>query len=126
MVARREMLLNCENLDTHKHLKAKEWLAAFPRFCFHFTLTSPSWLNLGEWWLSAITSQAIRRGRFAGVHRLELQIARFIAEWNENARPCVWTKPPRGGRLKILRVLETSEILHSEVDPIPWTITGRR
>jgi len=59
-----------------------------------------------------ITDQAIRRGSFDSVRGLERLIARFIAEWNENARPFAWTKSPREIRRKIRRVSETSEMRH--------------
>ena len=34
-----------DNYATHKHPKVKEWLARHPRWSFHFTPTSSSWLN---------------------------------------------------------------------------------
>jgi len=34
-----------------------------------------------------ITSQAIRRSSFASVVRLEQAVIRFLAHWNEHARP---------------------------------------
>ena len=33
------------NYGTHKHPKVDEWLANHPRWVFHFTPTSASWLN---------------------------------------------------------------------------------
>lgn len=37
-----------DNYATHKHPKVKEWLADHPRWVFHFTPTSGSWLNAVE------------------------------------------------------------------------------
>jgi transposase len=37
-----------DNYDTHKHPKVREWLARHPRWAFHFTPTSASWLNAVE------------------------------------------------------------------------------
>jgi hypothetical protein len=34
-----------DNYAAHKHPKVLEWLARHPRFVFHFTSTSASWLN---------------------------------------------------------------------------------
>src|ERR1700693_4012814 len=34
-----------DNYATHKHPKVREWLTRHPRFVFHFTPTSCSWLN---------------------------------------------------------------------------------
>ena len=35
-----------DNYATHKHPNVEAWLAKHPRFHFHFTPTSSSWLNL--------------------------------------------------------------------------------
>ena len=40
-----DLHLIVDNYATHKHAKVKEWLAKHPRFHFHFTPTSASWLN---------------------------------------------------------------------------------
>jgi transposase len=37
-----------DNYAAHKHPKVLEWLARHPRFVFHFTPTSASWLNAVE------------------------------------------------------------------------------
>ena len=87
-----ELHLICDNYGTHKHPAVKHWLAAHPRFHLHFTPTSASWLNLVERWFGLITAQAIRRGSFDSVGRLEQAITRFLANWNENAKPFRWTK----------------------------------
>src|SRR5258706_15481370 len=39
-----------DNHGTHKHPAVVRWLAKNPRFHFHFTPTSASWLNLVERW----------------------------------------------------------------------------
>lgn len=90
--SRRELHLICDNYGTHKHPTVKQWLAAHPRFHMHFTPTSASWLNLVERWFALITSQAIRRGSFDSVRRLEQAILHYLAHWNEHARPFRWTK----------------------------------
>jgi len=109
---RREIHLICDNYGTHKHPKVKEWLAQHPRFQMHFTPTSASWLNLVERWFAVITNQAIRRGSFDSVRRLERAIARFLAHWNEDAKPFRWTKSPKEIRRKIRRVLDSCETGH--------------
>ena len=53
---------------------------------------SASWLNLVERCFGLITPQAIRRGSFDSVACLEQAITRFLANWNENAKPFRWTK----------------------------------
>jgi hypothetical protein len=62
-------------------------------FHLHFTPTSASWLNLVERWFALITGQAIRRGSFDNVARLEKAIMAWLQQWNANAQPFRWTKP---------------------------------
>jgi transposase len=109
---RREIHLICDNYGTHKHPKVAEWLEAHPRFHLHFTPTSASWLNLVESWFSVLTRQAIRRGSFESVRRLERSIARYIAQWNQHAEPFRWTLPARELRRKIRRVQAISVTEH--------------
>jgi transposase len=56
-----------DNYSTHKHQRVQQWLAKHPRFHFHFTPTSSSWLNLVERWFREITDKRIRRGVFHSV-----------------------------------------------------------
>ena len=72
-----------------------KWLADHPRWIFHFTPTSASWLNAVEGFFSTITRQKIRRGVFKSVPQLEDEIARYIKEHNKSAQPFVWTKPAK-------------------------------
>jgi hypothetical protein len=37
-----------DNYAAHKHLEVRKWLARHPRWTFHFTPTSASWLNAVE------------------------------------------------------------------------------
>ena len=67
------------------------WLADHPRWTFHFTPTSASWLNAVEGFFSAITRRRIRRGAFASVADLQDAIARYIAAHNKAPRPFAWT-----------------------------------
>jgi transposase len=81
-----------DNYATHKHPKVRKWLANHPRWVFHFTPTSASWLNAVEGFFSVITRQRIRRGVFKSVAELEDAIRRYIQDHNRHARPFVWTK----------------------------------
>ena len=65
--------------------------ADHPRWTFHFTPTSASWLNAVEGFFSAITRRRIRRGAFASVADLQDAIARYIAAHNKASKPFVWT-----------------------------------
>jgi hypothetical protein len=56
-----------DNYAAHKHAKVRAWLERHPRWTFHFTPTSSSWLNA---------------------------INRFIAEHNTQPKPFVWKADP--------------------------------
>jgi transposase len=107
-----ELHLICDNYGTHKHPAVKQWLAAHPRFHLHFTPTSASWLNLVERWFALITTQAIRRGSFDSVSRLERAITRYLANWNESARPFRWTKSAPDIKRSLRNVTAIYETLH--------------
>ena len=81
-----------DNYATHKHPNVKKWLADHPRWVFHFTPTSASWLNAVEGFFSIITRRRIRRGVFKSVADLEDAIRRHIRDHNGQAKPFVWTK----------------------------------
>jgi transposase len=81
-----------DNYATHKHPKVKEWLARHPRWTFHFTPTSASWLNAVEGFFAKLTKRRLKRGVFRSVIELQAAIKRFLTEANESPRPFVWTK----------------------------------
>ncbi|WP_187145264.1 IS630 family transposase [Streptomyces sp. So13.3] len=84
--------LICENYATHKTPAIKKWLLAHPRFQLHFTPTGSSWLNLVERWFAELTNKQIRRGVHKSVQALEKDIRNWIATWNTDPKPYVWTK----------------------------------
>ena len=92
-----------DNYGTHKHPKVQAWLAAHPRFHFHFIPTSSSWLNLVERWFGKITTDRIRRGVFKSVAELEKAIDDYIRRNNENPQPFRWTKSADDILLKVNR-----------------------
>jgi len=47
-----------DNYATHKHPKVLAWLSHHPRWTFHFTPTSASWLNAVESFFSKMTRHA--------------------------------------------------------------------
>ena len=93
-----------DNYATHKHPAVMTWLADHPRWTFHFTPTSASWLNAVEGFFSTITRRKIRRGVFKSVPELEAEIARYIRQHNKSAEPFVWTKPAKTIFAKLARV----------------------
>lgn len=58
----------------------------------HFTPTGSSWINQVERWFGHLTEQRIRRGTHKSVQSLEADIRAWIADWNSNPRPFIWTK----------------------------------
>jgi putative transposase len=80
-----------DNYATHKHPKVKAWLAARPRWHFHFVPTYSSWLNLVERFFAHITDKAIRRGSFHSVRDLVTKIDHFVTHYNQTCKPFVWT-----------------------------------
>jgi transposase len=98
-----------DNYATHKHPKVRRWLTNHPRWVFHFTATSASWLNAVEGFFSAITRRRIRRGIFKSVAELEDAIRRYIHHHNRQPKPFVWTKTADQICLKLRPLTEPSE-----------------
>jgi transposase len=83
-----------DNYATHKHPKVRQWLARHPRWTFHFTPTSASWLNAVEGFFAKLTRRRLKRGVFRSIVELQAAINRFLRETNEQPRPFRWTKDP--------------------------------
>jgi len=80
-----------DNYGTHKHPKVRGWLQRHPRFVPHFIPPRSSWLNLIERWFGELTGKRIRRGVFVSVADLVAAIEDYLAVWNTNPKPLVWT-----------------------------------
>lgn len=93
-----------DNYATHKHPKVIQWLADHPRWVFHFTPTSASWLNAVEGFFSILTRRRIRRGVFKSVPDLQNAIRRYIREHNDTSKPFTWTKPAKTILAKLSRL----------------------
>jgi transposase len=83
-----------DNYATHKHPKVRAWLARHPRWTFHFTPTSASWLNAVEGVFAKLTKRRLKRGVFRSIVELQAAINRFLAEVNADPQPFRWTKDP--------------------------------
>ena len=86
-----DLHLIVDNYGTHTHANVKNWLAKHPRFHLHFIPTSSSWLNLIERWFRELTSKRIRHGVFHSVPDLIAAIDEYLAAYNQDAKPFVWT-----------------------------------
>ena len=87
----KEIHVVLDNLSTHKP-KRDLWLARHPNVHFHYTPTHTSWLNQIEIWFSILSRKSLKGGSFGSVPELIAHIDTFIAGYNEEARPFVWTK----------------------------------
>src|SRR6267154_589752 len=93
-----------DNYATHKHPKVQAWLIRHPRWTFHFTPTSSSWLNAVENFFSALTRKRLRRGVFRSIVDLQAAINRYLNEHNRDPKPFVWTRPARDILAKLTRL----------------------
>jgi transposase len=98
-----------DNYGTHKHPRVEAWLKRHPRFVSHFIPTSSSWLNLVERWFGELTGKRVRRGVFVSVEDLIAAIEEYVAEWNENPKPFVWTATVESIVEKLKRCRQTLE-----------------
>jgi transposase len=83
-----------DNYGSHKHPKVRAWLARHPRWTFHFTPTSASWLNAVEGFFAKLTRRRLKRGVFHSLVDLQAAINRYLAEHNHSTKPFTWTADP--------------------------------
>jgi transposase len=98
-----------DNYGTHGTAEVKAWLRKHPRFVIHYVPTSCSWLNLIERWFAELTNKRIRRDSFFSVEELVAAINDFLAAWNENPKPFVWTATVDSIIAKLARCRQTLE-----------------
>jgi transposase len=101
-----------DNYATHKHPNVRQWLARHPRWTFHFTPTSASWLNAVEGFFAKLTKRRLKRGVFRSLDDLKTAIDRFLAETNTNPKPFVWTAKPKRILAAVKRGKEKLESIH--------------
>jgi len=101
-----------DNYATHKHPKVQEWLARHPRWTFHFTPTSASWLNAVEGFFAKLTNRRLRRGVFRSLTELQAAINRFVQETNSDPKPFVWTADPKRVLAAVKRGKQALESIH--------------
>src|SRR5262252_812892 len=109
---RKEIHAIIDNYATHKHPKVRKWLTQHPRWTFHFTPTSASWLNAVEGFFAKLTNRRLKRGVFRSVAELETAIERFIAETNADPKPFLWTARPNRILAAVKRGKQTLESIH--------------
>ena len=101
-----------DNYATHKHPKVRQWLVRHPRWTFHFTPTSASWLNAVEGFFAKLTRRRLKRGVFRSVVDLQVAINRFVAETNADPKPFVWTADPKRVLAAVKRGKQALKSIH--------------
>jgi transposase len=83
-----------DNYAAHKHPAVRQWIARHPRWTFHFTPTSASWLNAVEGFFAMLTKRRLKRGVFRSVADLQAAINRFLDDHNVQSKPFQWVADP--------------------------------
>lgn len=110
--ARKAIHAILDNYATHKHPKVRRWLARHPRWTFHFTPTSASWLNAVEGFFAKLTRRRLKRGVFRSLSDLQAAINRFLAETNVDPKPFRWTADPNKVLAAVKRGKQALESIH--------------
>jgi transposase len=101
-----------DNYAAHKHGKVRAWLERHPRWIFHFTPTSSSWLNAVEGFFAKLTRRRLKHGVFHSLVDLQAAINRFIAEHNCQPKPFIWKADPDKIIAARNRGFQTLESIH--------------
>jgi transposase len=101
-----------DNYAAHKHDKVRAWLGRHPRWTFHFTPTSSSWLNAVEGFFAKLTRRRLKHGVFHSLVNLQTAINRFIAEHNRHPKPFIWKADPDKIIAARNRGFQTLESIH--------------
>ena len=101
-----------DNYAAHKHEKVRAWLERHPRWIFHFTPTSSSWLNAVEGFFAKLTRRRLKHGVFYSLIDLQAAINRFIAEHNRQPKPFIWKADPDKIIAARNRGFQTLESIH--------------
>ena len=90
----RFMAAGVEGLLRDKTRKPGKAPVPDPRWTFHFTPTSASWLNAVEGFFAKLTRRRLSRGIFHSLVDLQATINRYLAEHNRSPKPFIWTADP--------------------------------
>ena len=101
-----------DNYGAHKHPNVHKWLARHPRWIFHTTPTSCSWLNAVEGFFAKLTKRRLKWGSFHSLVALQEAINRFIANHNQQPKPFVWKADPKAIIAAAKRGHQTLETIH--------------
>ena len=104
-----------DNYAAHKHPVVRRWLARHPRWTFHFTPTSASWLNAVEGFFAILTKRRLKRGVFRSVVDLQAAINRFLDDHNAHSKPFQWVADPDKIIAAVRRGHQALDSIHSHV-----------
>ena len=81
-----------DNLGTHTQPDVKRWFERHPRFKLHFTPEGRVVAEHGRVVaLAILTKKQIRRNSFPNTYDVIRAINEFVAEYQKDPRPFVWT-----------------------------------
>ena len=102
-----------DNYAAHKKDKVSAWLDRHPRWTFHFTPTSCSWLNAVEGFFAKLTRRRLKHAIFHSLVDLQAAINRFVREYNAaNPQPFIWKAHPDDIIAARNRGFQTLESIH--------------
>src|SRR6201993_1356225 len=84
--------LACDNYGTHKAPTVRKWLEQQPPLPKHPPPTHPPLIKHRERWFAYLTQDLLQRSDHRSVQALERDIRNWVAAWNENPKPFIWTK----------------------------------
>jgi hypothetical protein len=67
-----------DNYAAYMRPTVRQWIEPHPRWTFHLTPTSASWLNAVEGFFDTLTKRTLKRGVFLSVADLQAAINRFL------------------------------------------------
>jgi len=102
-----------DNYAVHKHPKVRAWLVRHPRWTFHFTPTSASWLNAVEGFVAKLSRRRLQRGVFHSVVALQTAIKEFVEQNNQSPWPFVWRADPK-------EIIAAAKRGHQVLETIQW------
>src|SRR5271169_2873400 len=108
-----------DNYAAHKHPAVRKWLARHPRWTFHFTPTSASWLNADEGFFAILTKRRLKRGVFRSVADLQAAINRFLRRPQRPVETLPVGRRPRRNHRRRQRRASSARF-----DPLGWQRLG--
>jgi transposase len=104
-----------DNYAAHKHPVVRRWLARHPRWAFHFTPTSASWLNAVEGFFRNPDKTPSQARRLPIRRRPPSRHHRFLDDHNAHSKPFQWVADPDKIIAAVRRGHQVLDSIHSHV-----------